>query len=451
MQKQNTVWSREGNAMPKKDPRLKELGEALKDLDIQEFSSYSEVFLSALRDGLVSLTDLRQQGKVKHLLSDCVGIILFCSFSDVDEWEEMEMFARDNEETLRKYLELPNGVPSHDTLERVLSIIKGEELQNLLVEVLKETIQRVTQDGYLYEDPELDIHIRDIVAIDGKETRKSGNPRKPWIEDQRNYDVLNVQSTETGITLSATRIDEKSNEIPEAQSVLQTLDLKGCIVTADAMNTQKKTADAIVHSANGDYCLAVKANQKQLYEDLVLYFSDSVLLKEVSEREHGFLREVEETNQRLITYEHYTTDDIGWMTDRKEWAKLKSIGYIRKTAKDKTTGKVTTEERYYICSIPAAAELFALTVRRHWHIENTLHWALDVVFREDALHTREKRALHNLGLINRFVLSILKILKPYYNNISYRYMRRKIGRNLEKELPVVFAVLKKLYEMDALV
>ena len=433
--------------MAKKDPRLKKLAEALKDLELAEFRPYSEEFLSMLGTGFVSLTDTRQQSKGKHQMSDCIAIILFCVFSDVDEWYEMELFAQDNIDILSKYLQLPYGIPSHDTLERVLSIIKPDELQDVLTGVLRETIQRVTQDGYLYENPELELYIKDVVAIDGKETKNSGNPKKPDVRDQRNYDVLNVQSTETGITLSSSRIDEKTNEIPEAQAVLKTLDLRGCIVTTDALNTQKRTAEAIVKDAHADYCLAVKSNQKLLYDDLLLYFKDADLLKELASLEQCFLRETEETSQQIITYEHYITDQINWLASKKDWPKLKSIGYVKKTILNKDTGKQSTEERFYICSFIAVVDLFALVIRRHWRIENTLQWVLDVVFKEDSLHTREKKALHNRGLLNRFVLSILKILKPYYNNISYRYIRRKIGRNFEKELPVVFAVLKKLYEM----
>ena len=436
--------------MAKKDPRLKELARMLKD-DIGEddLSEYRELFLEFLGEGFTELTDERQIGKVRHSLVDCIGIVLFCAFSDVDEWIEMELFAKDNIDTLKKYLALPNGIPSHDTLERVIAIIKPDELQDVLVSVLRNTIQKASElQGNLYEDPELEIYIKDIVAIDGKETRNSGDPNKENVRDQRNYDVLNVQSTETGITLSATRIDEKTNEIPEAQAVLKKLDLRGCIVTADALNTQKNTVLAITQSAHADYCLAVKSNQKRLYDDLRMYFEDKHFLEKIK-KDGNYLKETEKSSGKISIWEHYITGDVKWFSEKELWNKLRSFGYVRKKNIDTKTGKETVEERYYICSFRPAVELFALTIRRHWHIENLLHWALDVVFKEDSLRTREKKALHNLGLVNRFVLSVLKILKPYYNNISFRYMRRKIGRNLEKELPVIFAVLKKMYEMGA--
>lgn len=437
--------------MAKKDPRLKKLADEVKEsLAGEDFSKYSEVMLSLLGDGFAVLSDSRQQSKVKHLLRDCIAIVLFCVFSDIDEWIEMEMFAEDNLDTLKKYLELPNGVPSHDTLERVMSVIKPEELQDMLVDVLRETITRACGgDGYLYENPKLELYIKDVVAVDGKETRNSGDPYSKDPAAGRNFNVLNVQSTETGITLSATRIDEKTNEIPEAQSVLKKLDLRGCVVTADAMNTQKETARVIVEEAHADYCLALKSNHPLFCSEMTDFFHDPDILRTMEETDGQFLEETESNSAKKTSWQYYITDDISWFAERNQWKKLKSFGYVKKTTVNKKTGETSMEERYYLLSVPPVADLFSLVVGRHWHIENLLHWVLDVVFKEDSLRTREKKALNNLGLVKRFVLSVLKILKPYYNNISFRYIRRKIGRNLEKEIPVIFAVLKKMYDMGA--
>ena len=438
--------------MAKKDPRLKELAEMVKDYLVEEninAEQYSEQFINILGNKLTTLTDCRQQVKVKHLMYDCVGIVLFASFAGIDEWKEMEIFAKENIAMLSGYLKLPNGIPSHDTLERVFSIINPSELQGLLVEVLRESIERACGDNNVYENKDLDIFIKDVVAFDGKETRNTGDKYKEKIEDQRNFNVLNVQSTETGITLSTTKIDEKTNEIPETQRILKSLDLKGCVVTADALNTQKETAKAIITLSHGDYCLAVKNNQKRLYSDLVLYFQDTYVTDNLKKKDNCYLKETEETARKIITWEHYITDDVDWFENKDDWQSLKSFGYLRKSIYDKNTDTEVVEERYYICSFKPVADLFALVIRRHWHVE-CLHWMLDIVFKEDKLHTKNKNALHNLGLINRFVLSILKILKPYYNNLSFRYIRRKIGRNPLKEMPVVFVVIKKLYEIGEL-
>jgi len=436
--------------MPKSDPRLKMLTNIIKeDIRIEDEESCKEIFISLLGTGFGELTDVRQASKVKHYIRDCIAIILFCAFSDVDEWIEMEYFAKDNIRTLKKYLELPNGIPSHDTLERVMSIIDSDELQNVLVSVLRETIERASKeiDEYLYKNEAMGVYVKDVVAIDGKETIHTGNERKPEIEDQRNFNMLNVYSTEYGIALSSTRIDEKTNEIPETQKVLKKLNLKGCVVTADALNTQKETAKAIVDDSRADYCLAVKGNHATLYNELIDYFSDESLLKDIRNHDGQYLKQSEETTYKEIIREHYITDDIGWYEDRTQWKSLQSFAYVKKTIKDKETGEISTETRYFICSFKPIAKLFSIVIRRHWHVENLLHWMLDVVFKEDRLRTREKNALENLALVKRFVLSILKVVKSYYN-MSFRYIRRKIGRNLDREIPVIFAALKKMYASE---
>lgn len=233
------------------------------------------------------------------------------------------------------------------------------------------------------------------------------------------------------------------------QKVMKQIDCRGCIVTADAMNTQKATARAIVKEAHGDYCLALKENQKTAYQEVKEYFACGTLLKEIMAKDGCYLKETEETASSSITREYFVTDDINWFEDRGAWEKLTSIGYERKTTAKKGTDEAQIEERYFLCSIKPVAELFAVAVRRHWHIENGLHWTLDVVFREDKLRSKEKNGVHNLGLIRRFVMFIIKLLKVYYHR-SMKRIRDKIGRNLETEIPVILAVLKVLYDNDML-
>ena len=233
------------------------------------------------------------------------------------------------------------------------------------------------------------------------------------------------------------------------QEVMGKLDCRGCVVTADAMNTQKDTARAIVEKAQGDYCLALKENHKTAYHEVKEYFANEGFLKEIMAADGQYLKETEETASETVVREYFITSDIKWFEDRKEWKKLKTIGYEKKTITRKRTGDTIIEERYFLCSIEAVAELFAIVVRRHWHIENGLHWALDIVFREDRLRSKEKNGVHNLGLIRRFVLFIIKLMKTYYHR-SMKRIRSKIGRNLKTELPVILSVLKVLYDNDML-
>lgn len=424
--------------------RVEELrGLGIKDLD--------KIFMEEYLIQAGRLSDSRQQAKVRHSMKDIVGIVFFGVLAGNDEWTDIADFAVDERQTLEQYLELPYGIPSHDTIQRVFFILRSDELQSMLVNILIRivTVAGKKIDEYLYKNDELDCYIKDVIAADGKETHNTGKKSSADPTERRNLNEFNVMSTEWGLTLSSTRIDEKSNEIPEMQKVMKQLDCRGCVVTADAMNTQKATAEAIVEEAHGDYCLALKENQKTAYLEVKEYFACEELLKEILTKKGQYCKETEETACHTITREYFITDNINWFETRKEWKKLTSIGYERKTITQKETGEVSVEERYYLCSIKPIAELFAIVVRRHWHIENGLHWVLDIVFKEDKLRSKEKNGIHNLGLIRRFAMFIIKLLKIYYHR-SMKRIRNKIGRNLETEIPVILAVLKVLYDNDML-
>ena len=256
--------------MPKKSTKLEQLSEKI-HITVEEMSNLGvenldHMFLEIYVGQASQLTDTRQQKKVKHLLKDVVGIVFFAVLAGNDEWTDIADFAADEKETLQKYLELPNGIPSHDTIQRVFFILRSDELQNMLVTILVQLVSTVKNknelDEYLYQNDKLGCYIKDVIAADGKETHNTGKKNSDDVCDKRNLNEFNVMSTEWGICLSSTRIDEKSNEIPEMQEVIGRLDCRGCVVTADAMNTQKETARAIVKEAGGDYCLALKENQK---------------------------------------------------------------------------------------------------------------------------------------------------------------------------------------------
>lgn len=441
--------------MAKKDTKLVNLSKTVhmlvEEIRVSQLEGLDRVFMDSYAQQAGMMTDSRQQSKVKHSFKDILGIVFFGVLAGNDEWEDIYDFAVDERETLKNYLELRNGIPSHDTLQRVFAIIRPEELQNMLTEILVQMVEMAGQhlDQFLYKNEELDCYVHDIIAADGKETRHTAKKHGKEPEDLRNLNEFNVMSTEWGICLSSTRIDEKTNEIPEMQKVMKGLDCRRCIVTADAMNTQKETARVIVQEAHGDYCLALKGNQKQAYEEIRDYFADADLLENIRKTAGRYQSETEKNTYVITTREYFITDDIQWFGDCSKWEKLKSIGYERKNITDKETGEARIEERYYLCSIKPIAELFAIAVRRHWNIENNLHWTLDVVFQEDSLGSKEKKAVHNLGLIRRFVMFIMKLMKAYYGR-SMRRVRKTIGRRPETELPLILAVLRVLYTNDLL-
>ncbi len=441
--------------MPKRDTKLQKLSETIyitaEELRTLGIEGLDRMFMEEYLSRADQLTDSRQQTKVKHSLKNIIGIVFFAVLAGNDEWTEISDFAADEKETLERYLDLSNGIPSHDTIHRVFFILRPDELQSMLVNILIQLIAVAGKglDEYLYRDDRLGCCIRDVIAADGKETRNTAKKNEKDIASRRNLNEFNVMSTEWGISLSSTRIDEKSNEIPEMQKVIKQIDCRGCIVTADAMNTQKATAKAIVKDAHGDYCLALKENQKTAYREVKEYFASEELLKEIMAKDGQYLKETEATACSTVTREYFITDDTDWFEDRKEWEKLISIGFERKTITKKGTDEIHVEERYYLCSMKPVVELFAIVVRRHWHIENGLHWTLDIVFKEDKLRSKEKNGIHNLGLIRRFVMFIIKLLKAYYHR-SMKRIRDKIGRNLETEIPVILAILKVLYDNDML-
>jgi len=431
--------------MPKKDTKLENLSNTVhmlvEETRLSELEDLDYIFMEHYTQLAGMMTDSRQQGKVWHSFKDILGIIFFGVLAGNDKWVEIYDFAVDERETLKKYLELKNGIPSHDTLQRVFVIIRPEELQDMLKEILIQMVEMAGQhldDQYLYQNEELGCYVQDVIAADGKETHHTAKKSGKEPEDLRNLNEFNVMSTEWGVCLSSTRIDEKSNEIPEMQKVMKGIDCRGCIVTADAMNTQKETARVIVQEAHGDYCLALKGNQKQAYEEVQDYFGCGELLEDIQQKAGQYQTETEETTYTVTKREYFITDHIKWFEERDRWEKLKSIGYERKTITNKETGEAHVEERYYL------RNCLAIAIRRHWHIENNLHWTLDVVFREDSLGSKEKKAAHNLGLIRRFVMFIIKLMKTYYGR-SMRRVRKTIGRKPETELPLILAVLRVLY------
>lgn len=441
--------------MPRKNTKLQKLSEsipiALEEIRGLGIENLDRMFMEEYLEQADQLTDTRQQAKVWHPLKDVIGIVFFAPLAGNDEWTEIADFAVDEKETLEKYLELPRGIPSHDTIQRVFFILRPDEPQRMLVNILIQliTVAGKCVDEYLYRNDALGCCIRDVIAADGKETRNTAKKNSTEPEASRNLNEFNVMSTEWGICLSSTRIDEKSNEIPEMQRVIKQTDCRGCIVTADAMNTQKATARAIVKEAHGEYCLALKENQKTACQEIKEYFGCEEFLNNLTHQDGRYLKETEHTASLITTREYFITDDIRWFEDREQWEKLSAIGYERKTIIQKETDSVHVEERYYLCSIPPVADLFATAIRRHWHIENGLHWTLDVVFREDKLRSKEKNGIHNLGLVRRFMMFIIKLLKVYYQR-SMKRIRNKIGRNLETEIPVILAVLKVLYDNEML-
>ena len=333
------------------------------------------------------IPDGRQEWKVEHALKDIVVITLFATLANADDWVEMEIFAKSNEALLRRYVPLKNGVPSHDTIGRVMATIDPAYTQSL-ARVWHEFLGRGEGEA-----------IKRILNIDGKTMRGSGN------KDTEALHTVSAWSEEDGVSFGQKSAAGKGKEIPLITELLDMLSVKDTVVTIDAAGTQTATAEKIV-GKKGDYVLAVKGNQPTLHDDLKLYFADGKLRDAC-----GCHKTVDKARGKIETREYWQTGDAGWPKADEKWTGLRSIGMTRNTIDDGV--KATVEERYFISSLPAKTGedtgLFARSVRGHWAIES-MHWHLDVTFREDRNQTREKTAAENLGIMRKWSLSILRLL-----------------------------------------
>ena len=358
---------------------------------------------------LSKVEDRRQEKKVQHKMSDIIAIVLFATLANANEWIEIYYFAQEHEAFLRKYLELPNGIPSHDTIQRVFAMVSPEFLQ----QIQTQWNEMLTRD----EGEKL----QKILAIDGKTQCGTATSKQ-----KANHIVSAVD--ENGFCLGQNRVDEKSNEITAIPELLEALNIKGHIITTDAMGTQTEIVKQI-RKKHADYVLALKGNQSGMYDDVSNYFKDEELLAACS-----YTSSIEKARGGIEKREYWQTEDIEWLAQRKKWTGLRSIAITRNTITK--NGVTTIEERYFISSLPSDIELISKAIRKHWMVESH-HWHLDVTFKEDANRTVDKDAAYNLNIIRKITLHILKLLNISKTNMSLKAKRFKICLNAEKYLEMV--------------
>lgn len=352
------------------------------------------------------IPDERQQGKIKHNLLEIIFIAIVATLGGADDWEEIEWFARQKEDWFRKRLKLENGIPSHDTFERCFSWINPKIFLQCFMEWTM-MVSKIVKGG--------------IVAIDGKTMRGTADELK----GKKALHIVSAWFKETGMVLGQVRTDEKSNEITAIPELLDILDITGCIVTIDAMGTQKDIAEKIIEK-KADYVLVLKQNHPVLYDEVAKYFEDRLKDEALDREKIERYRELDNSHGRIETREYHLTTDIKWMTTKNEWKGLSSIGMV--TYISEKNGEKKKETRYMLCSIGSDVKKFAKAVRSHWGIES-MHWSLDVTFNEDAKKTKKDSAPENLALLHRLVLNILKLDKS--KKTSLRKKRRIAGWNHE--------------------
>ena len=361
------------------------------------------------------IEDSRQQAKVRHRMRDIIIIVLLAVLSGADDWVEIGIFAKSHEKYLRQYVKLESGVPSHDTIQRVMALVSPEHMQELMT-----AWQEIVNAGKEEE-------LRKILSIDGKTMR--GNRKN----DEKPQHIVSAYCHEYGYCMGQEAVEVKSNEITAIPKLLDKINVQNCVVTTDAMGTQTAIAEKI-KAKGGDYTLALKGNQSSLHDDVRDYFADEELCNKIK-KDGAYKLTRENAHSQVEVREYYQTEDINWLPQKKNWKGLKSIGMERKTI-ERRDGTTTVDYRYFISSIEEDIELFRRSVRQHWSVE-VMHWHLDVTFREDANHTIDKISARNLNIVRKFCLSILKMVEVLMPRLSIKKKRFAIGQDVEHLLDQV--------------
>jgi predicted transposase YbfD/YdcC len=354
------------------------------------------------------LPDPRIDRTKAHLLEDLIFIAIAAVICGAETWNEIELFGKSKESWLRNFLKLPEGIPSHDTFNRVFSLLDSDELEKSFLQWIS-SVSQITEGEF--------------VSIDGKSIRGS--------RDKGNKSIVHMVSAWAGINnivLGQRKVDAKSNEITAIPELLKLLVLKGCIVSIDAMGCQKEIANAIIDK-EANYILALKGNQGNLLEQT----EDSFRFLEVK----SVNQDIDVGHGRVENRTCSVVSDLSMIEKKEEWKDLKSLVRVDSERYIKATGKKENETRFYISSLPADASLLNQSIRSHWGIENSLHWVLDVAFNEDSSRKRAGNAAQNFSVLNRIALNILK--NENTTKVGVKGKRLKAGWNetyLEKILRI---------------
>ena len=333
-----------------------------------------------------TLVDPRIERTKKHSMTDILTISICGFICGIDNWVELEEFGEIKKDWFKEFLELPNGIPSHDTFGRFYAALDPEEFSRCFTRWVQ-AIGEVTEG--------------EVVAIDGKTLRRSFDRAS----SKAAIHMVSAWASSAGLVLGQVKTDAASNEIPAIPKLLEILRLEGCIVTIDAIGAQKEVVKAIVDKG-AHYVISLKKNQPKLHE-LVADFFTEARAERFETVPHAHTQTLEKEHGRLETREYWVTSRLDWFRERGEWAGLTSVGMVEATRE--VDGKTSREVRYFISSLAADdAKKFARAVRGHWSVENNLHWVLDVAFDEDRSRVRKDNAPENMAMLRHVALNLLK-------------------------------------------
>jgi predicted transposase YbfD/YdcC len=338
----------------------------------------------------------------RHNLIDMLVITILGVICGADGWVEVATFGRSKYEWLKSFLELPNGIPSHDTFGRVFALLNPKCLEDCFLKWMKSLVSNDAEE---------------IIAIDGKTLRRSYDraSKKAAIH------MVSVWSSVNSVVLGQIKTEEKSNEITAIPELLDMLDISGCIVTIDAMGCQKEIVKKIVDK-KGDYVLGLKGNQGTLHEDVKLYL-EACCSNDFKKVEHDYYETIEKEHGRIDIRRYWTTSEIEWLENRNNWKNLHTICMVE--SERHVGNEISKERRFYISSLASNAKKIGNAVRKHWGVENSLHWSLDVTFNEDQCRIRKGHAAENLAVVRHIALNLLKQEKTA--KVGLKIKRSKAG------------------------
>ena len=334
---------------------------------------------TSISDIFSRMQDPRVEGRTEHKLTDIIGITLAAVLCGAESWNEIEMFGEAKKEWFSTFLELPGGIPSHDTFNRFFALLDPDSFESCFREWTS-SLAELSEGS--------------IISIDGKSIRGAKQA------GSRSYvHMISAWVGENSTLLGQLKVDEKSNEITAIPRLLDALVITGAIITIDAMGCQKDIAQSIVQGG-GNYILAVKGNHETLFDDIQASFRMMPPVEKVETLDFG--------HGRIETRRCSITTDLGLMEHAQNWTSLNTLIRVDSERCIKSTGEVQTSTKFYISSLKAEANTFMRAIRHHWSIENGLHWALDVSFHEDDQRKRAGNAAQNFSIINRMALTALK-------------------------------------------
>jgi predicted transposase YbfD/YdcC len=318
----------------------------------------------------------RSRGNFRHQLADIVLLVVSAVLCGADDWEQIADFGAEQQQWLRRYGEFRHGIPSHDTINRVISAIAPAELESCF----KQWVNGLRADA-----------TEELIAIDGKTIRNSHHGQNAAVH------IVSAYATQSGLCLGQVATGAKSNEITAIPALIALLDIKGCTVSVDAMGCQRNIAGKI-KKKKAEYILAVKGNQPTLEEGI----RDTVRFHEPAD----YHEDIDCDHGRIETRKCSVFNNLDMIEGK--WTGMESVIKIESERTMKSTGKITSQTRYYISSLQSTAKEFNLAIRCHWAIENNLHWCLDVAFGEDLSRKRRANIASNFNLVRKIVMSMLR-------------------------------------------